>query len=365
MGPSKGPALSRKTALMKGYSLFLLAGALCLASCGGKPSAPIVRPVKVIEITADLRAEKTFPGYVEAEEYAFVNFRVGGMLEALNVDQGQNVRRGQLIARLDPRDFQLRVASTKASFDQASSQLERYKILYAREAISRQEYEMAQATYENDRATYNQALNDLSYTRLTAPFDGNVEAKYVENFQQVAPGQRIVKLTNPDKLQFRFTLPENDLAEVGDSTRWGVAFDAAPDRYYAARIDKQVASSVGGGGVPVVLVITDPAFDARKLNVMPGYACDVRMETPGAKSGAVIVPLPAIYADPQTGAASVWKVAADSTVHLAPVTAGEILGNEGIFILSGLHEGDRVVTAGVTLLSEGEKVKILTENPSR
>ncbi len=329
-------------------------------SCKKKTVKNIIRPVKTIEISNNTLLGKTFPGYVEAEEYAYVNFRVGGMLQILNVEEGQNVKKGDLIASLDKRDYQLKVSSMLASFQQSTSQLERYKRLYDKDAISKQEYEMTQALNENNKAAYNKSVNDLKYTELNAPFNGNIEKKYVENHQQVNAGEKIVKLTNPEKLQFRFTLPENNIQLIKDSITCSIAMDIDRNTYYNAKIVEVVSASLGGSGIPVILKIKDASFNAKKLRILPGYACYVKIEADHRKHKEIAIPLSCIYLDPKTKETVVWKVnTQQSIVNKVPIKTGELTGDKSIIVLSGLQPGDRIVSAGVNMLEEGEKIKII------
>ncbi len=344
------------------YLLLFFCTFLVLISCKKSTPEKIIRPVKTMTIGANTLQGKTFPGYAEAEEYAYVNFRVGGMLQVLNADEGQDIKKGQLIASLDAKDYQLQVASTKAAYQQTASQLERYKNLYTRNAISKQEYEMTQALYENTQAAYNKASNDLQYTRLIAPFNGYVEKKYVENFQQVAAGERIIKLVNPNRLQFRFILPENNILLIKDSIQYSIAMDIDPEHFYQATVKEIVSASVGGSGIPVILKINDPSFDAKKMKVMPGYACFVKIKSTAVSNLDISIPLSCIYNDPDSKRSFVWKVDSQtSTVHLSPVQTGDMSAAQNIIILSGLQEGDIIVTAGVSMLAEGETVKIIQE----
>ncbi len=341
--------------------IFLLI-TLFLGACKKKDPETFIRPVKVVKAGSSLLMNKSFPGQAEAVEYSYVNFRVGGMLIQLNVEEGQNVKAGQVIAAIDPRDYNLQVSSTKASYSQAQSQVERYKNLYSRNAISKQEYEISQAQYENAKAAYNKALNDLKDTRLIAPFSGNIEKKYVENHQEVRAGDRIVKLINPKNLQFRVTIPENNIKYLRDSIQYSIELDINKGVFYNAKIKDIISSSVEGAGIPILLTINDPNFDTSKIQIMPGYTCNVKIETTGSgKSQTISIPLSAVYLDPKSQQKSVWIVdEVNSTVHLKPVEAGELSGSDQIIIQSGLTPDDVVVTAGVTMLKENEKVKILS-----
>ncbi len=339
---------------------WIVGGILLFCSCKESVRERIIRPVKTMEVGGNTITGKIFPGYAEAEEYAYLTFHVGGMLQQFNVEEGQNLKAGQLIGSLDPREYNLKVSATKARFLQSQSQLERYQRLYEKNAVSKQEYEMTMAEYESNKSAYNQALSDLKDTRLLAPFSGNIEKKYVENHQEVRAGERIVKLNNPAKIQFRFILPEINTSLDREKLKCSVELDVNKGVFYQAVVKEIVSSSVEGSGIPVIVRIDDPAYNAQSIKVLPGYSCNVRVEWDDShERGGISIPLSCIYLDPQTKKTAVWKVdPGTSTVHLIPVETGNMTGEKDILILSGLQKGDVIVTAGVTMLSEGEHVKI-------
>ncbi len=349
---------------MKNVLFLILIGGLFifLLSCQEKSHDKIIRPVKTMKVGKSTWEGKIFPGYAEAEEYAYLTFRVGGMLLHFDLQEGQDLKAGELVGSIDPHDYNLKLASTKANFLQARSQAERYQRLYGKNAVSKQEYEIAQATYENTKSVYKQALDDVSYTRLIAPFSGNVEKKYVENHQQVAAGEKIIKLNNPLKIQFRFIIPETNARYLHKNAECSVELDVEKGVFYKAKVKEVISSSVGGSGVPVIVAIDDKNYDPAKVKVMPGYACNVRIDSKTDANGhaLITIPLICIYTDPESGKRYVWKVdESQLVVHKVLVETGELSGEKDIIILSGLQEGDRIVTAGVTMLSEGEHVKII------
>lgn len=346
---------------MKNKYFFLIIIFLCTLSCKEKPKKNTVRPVETMVVGETTQLEKIFSGIVEAEQYSYLGFRVNGMLQSLNVQEGQNVKAGQVIAELDPRDYNLKVSAAKAAYEQSKAQMERYKRLFSKGAVSKQDYEISKAGYENDYAVYNQAVNNRNDTRLLAPFSGNIEKKYAENHQEVSAGQRIVKLSNPHKIQYRIILPETVLKLDPEKLECHIELDIERGKWYHAKIKEMVSSSVQGSGIPVILVIDDTSFNASKTKVLPGFTCRVSIATSSEQSSqTLVIPLTSVYSDPKTGKTSVWKVnISTSTVSLEPVQIGNPSGESDIQIVSGLEKGDVIVTAGINLLSDGEKVKLL------
>ena len=141
--------------------LFALTVTLIVTSCGQKKGEdiPLVRPVKTATVSSQSVILKDFSGMVEAVEYVKLAFRVSGQIIDLPVVEGQRVRKGQLIAAIDPRDISLQYAADKAAYETAAAQVERNKRLLGRQAISLQEYEISVANYQKAKSAYELSTN--------------------------------------------------------------------------------------------------------------------------------------------------------------------------------------------------------------
>ncbi len=170
---------------------FVLAAAILLAGCGQKKetTTTTARPVKTTIVESRSIIRKDFSGIVEAVEYVKLAFRVNGQIIQLPVIEGQKVKKGQLIAAIDPRDIALQYAATKSAYETASAQVERNKRLLSRQAISVQEYEISLANFQKAKSEYELSANNMRDTKLTAPFDGSIEKRLVENYQRVNSGE--------------------------------------------------------------------------------------------------------------------------------------------------------------------------------
>ena len=189
---------------------FVLAAAILLAGCGQKKetTTTTARPVKTTIVESRSIIRKDFSGIVEAVEYVKLAFRVNGQIIQLPVIEGQKVKKGQLIAAIDPRDIALQYAATKSAYETASAQVERNKRLLSRQAISVQEYEISLANFQKAKSEYELSANNMRDTKLTAPFDGSIEKRLVENYQRVNSGEGIVQLVNTHNLRIKFTIPD-------------------------------------------------------------------------------------------------------------------------------------------------------------
>ncbi|MEG0163335.1 MAG: efflux RND transporter periplasmic adaptor subunit, partial [Mucinivorans sp.] len=269
-----------------------------MVSCWDKPTPrSFTRPVKLTTVASLSSYDKDFVGVVSAEQYTEVAFQVGGLITKTYINEGSFVKKGQILAQIDPADIELQKSSDYAQFQTTKSILERTERLLAKQAISVQDVEIAKSNFLKAKSQYEYSCNQLSYTRLRAPFAGNIERKYVENYQKVNPGQAIYKIINPDVLEVNFTLPESDVDMVALRNSYFVEFDNFRGELFEARIKEVVDASVDGAGIPVTLAITDKRFKPDKYNIKAGFACRVRVviDNPNVRTCHTTVPLSAIF----------------------------------------------------------------------
>lgn len=332
------------------------------AGCKGKKETyqDTVRPVRVVNVESLGAINKVYTGIVEAEEYSNLAFKLSGPLVAMNVDEGQKVKKGQVIAAVDPLEYKLQYEANKAAYLTAKSQLERNKRLLSMQAISKQEYEIAEANYIKGKSAYEASANTLEDTKLKAPFDGFVEKKFVENYQKVMPGESIIKLVNPDKLAVGFTLPETSVDLTRTPMTVTVEFDTYKGIWFKARVKEFIDASPDGTGIPVKLVIDDSRFSRDIHNIYPGFSCKVNLKIETMEENSYIVPMSALFKNPTTNKTSVWVYNPKTeTVHGKTVEIGQLFGSDKIMVQKGLTNDDVIVVAGVNYITEGQKVKLL------
>lgn len=348
------------------HLLILIPAALALLS-GCKQPAPEEtgpRPVKLTEAVALGEVEKSFSGVVSPDQFSDLAFKMSGPLISLNVVEGQKVRTGQVVAEIDPQDFKWEFEAKKASFQTAQAQLQRAEKLLAKQAISQQEYETTQASFSNAKSAFEYAQSTLSQTQLRAPFDGFIQKKYVENYQKVQPGQAVVCLINPSKLQVQYTMPETNLEYFSQPHSLFVEFDNYRGRLFKARVKEYVEASPDGSGVPVFLYIEDADFKPETYKVAVGFSCRIvlHIETNSFNQGAVRIPLSSIVASESSTDKYVFVYnAGKQQVERRTITEASLVGRDGAIIIEGLKAGEQIVTAGATRLTDGQTVKVLTD----
>ena len=344
--------------------LSLSAFTLIFSGCSKTQSTEnIVRPVKVDTVYIRNEITRDYSGVVNAVNYVKMTFRVSGQIIKLNVVEGQKVKKGEVIAQIDPREINLQLEAAKADYETSKAQLERNQRLLQHQAVSKQEYEIAQSQYQQSKSNYEAQQNNIYDTYLRAPFDGSIVKLDVENYQRVMAGVTIGTLVNSHNLEVYFTVPDNTLSLIEKGhNKFTVEFEVYKGIKFDAVLKEYVEMSPDGSGIPVFLTITDPRFKIDEYDIKPGFSCNVTMKVQidNKDSEFPYVPLTAILGSPDTNSKNVWVYnPSTSTVNLTPVTTGSLLDENNILITNGLKKGDIVVTAGVTQITNGEKVKVL------
>lgn len=311
----------------------------------------------------------SYSGQIRAGETADLGFEVPGRIVEFLVIEGQEVTRGDLLARLDPANFQSSLNQVQAKFEQAETTYERYKEIVEQGAVSRQDLDVRKRNFEVARADLATAQKALDDTHLIAPFSGNIGRTLVDNFVNVQAKEPVLVLQDTSKLEVVITVPEQDWSradpnltneERSDLIRPMVSLSTFPDRLFPARISE-------------LATVADPVtrtFEVRaRLNnppdvtIMPGMTANVSITVAegGTSAGAdtaVAVPASAVVGDEQ-GNSTVWKVDPDTmSVSRVQIQLGDLTGAD-VRVLSGLNAGDRIATSGVHNLREGMQVSEL------
>ncbi len=337
---------------------------LLLYSCWQSEQAvEIVRPVKLTTIEPLGQYQREYLGVVSAAQESPLAFRVSGLVSEVYVTDGSTIKKGQLLCQLDGDDLRLKLSSARSNYLTTKSILERSERLLEREAISVQDYEIAKANYTQAKSAYGFAENQLSYTRLYAPFSGSVLAKYVDQFQRVSAGETVLKIIKPENLEVKFTLPQNELSlpVIG---QFFVEFEHLPNREFSASVAQVVEASVGGAGIPVSLTITDPEFDAFKDGVRAGFPSRVKVVVDAQEYVDLFsVPLSAVFrTDELSQSDSIWIYdPSNEVVRSRAITIKDIFDTSSYIIEGDLKEGEKVVSSGVHQITDGQRVKVLEQ----
>lgn len=322
------------------------------------PETKLVRIFTVED--KSLQNNRVFPGIVEAKKYAVLSFKVPGSLSELTSNAGMEFTKGQLLAKLDDKDFLVNLEQAKASYDLAESELKRMKELSSKGLVAKSRLDQVSANFKTAKANLTARENELDYSQIRAPFNLSVASIHVENFEQISPTQPILTVHDVSSYNISIQVPQNLMANVKDDVddyQPEVSFSAKPNLIYKAKLSEWVTNTDSASDTYKVLFSIDTP---EELNILPGMTAKVKIDlnqVMGTESSSILVPLSAVFSSTSENSSNgaVWVVADDSTLVKREVKLGRISGQE-IQILSGLSNGEKVVTAGVERLTAGLKV---------
>ena len=339
----------------------VLGGITILAGC--EQPAPsvqeeVARPAQIVTIGAtELGSGLRFPGRVRAVKRAELAFDVAGKLVEFPVTEGQTLKAGALIAALDAEQFQLRLAAARAEYDKARTDYERVeKVWQGAKAVARAEVDQKRTAMEVARSRYAAARKEFEDTRLTAPFDGIVARRYVENFQAVQAKEPVASLQDLAELEVVIHVPERIVQGAPRRVAGEVAFEGIPGRRFPVTLKSFASTSDPQTQTyEVVLSLTRP----QGVTILPGMAAEVFPSvSAGESEQALHVPMSAVFAGPG-GDSRVWVVDPEtSRVSQRPIQIGEVTA-DGAVVTGGLAPGERIVTAGVNHLRDAMLVRPL------
>lgn len=332
-----------------------------------KQKKEIAKPVKTMTIgTAEKRILREFPGKVEAGKNVELSFQVSGKIIEFPVMKGQAIKQNDLIARIDPIDFQLKVNEATANLNEAKFAFERAGRLLEKDFVSQAEYDQEKARYEIAEANLKLTEQNLEYTYLYAPFDGKIADTYPDTFQFINAKEPVALLHDISYADIAIDVPESIMIQIQniDVLKKEAVFEAAPEISYPVTYKKH-SSEADPSTQTYRVYLTLPA--PKGLSVLPGMTATVKVNfaRKDAKKdeGFYLIPSSAVFAD-EKDKQFVWKIdPKTSRIHATPVTTRN-LSNHRIRIDSGLAPGDQIVTAGVHFLREGQLVRSLEENTS-
>ncbi|MBP3980811.1 efflux RND transporter periplasmic adaptor subunit [Acidovorax sp. JG5] len=347
--------------------MFLVASAALLAACS-RPAPPEepVRSVKLLTVgVGALQTSLEYAGEVRARVESRLGFRVAGKIVQRQAELGQRVRAGQVLAQLDPRDYQLATDAARAQLaaattqrDLAAADFKRYQTLKDQNFISGAELERRDATLKAAQAALDQARAQLSsqgnqtaYTTLVADVAGVVTGIEAEPGQVVAAGTPVVRIAQDGARDVVFVVPEDKVAQI------------QPGQEVVARVWSGGAQLAGR--VREVAASADAATRTYQVKValegseVPALGATVYV-TPKALShaGVAAIKLPTSALRQEGQATAVWVYdPATSTVKSQVVQIATADGNDAV-VASGLAPGMQVVATGVHVLSPGQKVMV-------
>ncbi len=341
-----------------------------------KPPPPAIPVVAVKAKKSDLNLYIDGLGSVTPLNTVTVRTRVDGELTEVLYREGQIVSRGDLLARIDPRPFEVQLTQAEgqmardaAQLQNARIDLERFRTLWSQDSIAKQQLDTQEAlvrqlegTIQNDRGQIDSAKLNLLYSRITAPISGRTGLRLVDpgNIVHATDPNGLVVITQLQPITVIFSVPEDNLPQVlarlkTDAHLPVEAYDRQMRQKLAVgsllTVDNQIDPSTG-------TVRVKAAFPNEKSELFPSQFVNARLHV-DTRRGVIVIPAPAIQRGPQ--GAFVYVVRPDRTVAVRPVTVGDIQEGEAS-IKTGLQPGELAVVDGADRLREGSRVELRTQS---
>jgi len=354
------------------HLLLLSAGALALAACSEPQATPApqaeVRPVRAQAVSYGETAQRfALAGTVEARIESPLAFRTAGKIVARQVNVGDTVTPGTVLARLDDEDHRLQLRTTRAQLDSARADLAKAKADFERYERLRSSQVFTQATYDQRRAAAEMARaraeqmagqlrmmeNQLAYTTLAADARGVVTQVKAEVGQVVQSGQAIVQVARLDELEVAVAVPEHRLADLKNATTLSVSlWSEGGEQSHAVKLRELAPGADPATRTYVArFTLVEPPAGARL-----GMSATLSVERQAGERVAAL-PLSALFQQGATPA--VWVVDAPSgKLTLTPVTVARYAA-DAVLVSGGVPDGALIVTAGVHKLDAGQRVRLL------
>ena len=358
------------------WPLICLALLLGLQQCGERKEAATEQPIRGLRAyKVAARAEsriRNFPSILQPADVSVLAFEIAGQLKAVDLQVGQKVQLGDVLAEIDPRSLQAQVDQASAGIQQGEAQLanaqgdfQRKEELLKRGVTTQAIYDQsktnllsAQAQLDQARRQFDLANHNLDRSKLLAPFKGTIARVEIKSFAQVAAGQAIVTLYSDDRFETSFLVPAVTFQSLKVGQPVEVKVADLPGTSLKGEISELGSKAEQVSAFPVVV-----RLDNNTPGLNAGMSVEVAVEEPLIGGGnGFLLPLSALVPtdskDLQRAATVFVYDKPTSSVRKRQVTVGGIRGND-LVVTDGLNVDDLVASAGVSYLVDGQKVKLL------
>ena len=368
-----------KSVLGSGQLIRCIAGlallTLVLAACDGEPPTPVVyiRAIKTFTVSEVASGQtRKYSGIVQATNVSALSFQVSGNVKVVNVKAGDHVKKGQILAEIDKKPYELDVqaataqlAKAQAGLAQARAEYGRQRDLFKKGWIAKARLDKSVRAFEsaNSDVAYavsklNLAKRDLKNTVLVAPFDGSISSKLVDAFVEVRTGQKLFEIEAIGALEVAFDVPETTISRMVLGLPVSITFTTPKTCRCKGRITEIGSSAGRANAYPIKASLIDPPS-----NIRSGMTAEISIRLHNERQVAgFFVPLAAIAPAPGKpgghGYVFVFQ-SKTSTVKKTPIRALNVSDN--MVAVEGIKAGDIIAVAGVNYLADKQKVKLVAK----
>ena len=327
-----------------------------LGACSSKSKTDIDRSltVKVDSVISCLKQQSvSYPGKVKASSDINLSFRVSGTLLRTNLDVGSKVKRGQLIAEIDPRDYITQLEATQAEYNRIKGEAERIMALYEKRSVSKNDYEKAKFGLQQITAKLTAHQNAVADTKLIAPYDGFIQKKFFTKDETIGAGTPVYSMINNGKPEVEINIPSSEFYEKDSFESFYCSVDIFPNQSFPLEL-KGITHKANLNQLYTMRF----AFTSGDYKTLPtaGMTATVQINKKTNDCDLVMVPMTALF-NSDGDKPTVWIYNSQTNTISARIIELTGLQRDGNAIVSsGLTLHEQVVVAGVHSLKEGDKV---------
>ncbi|MBO6620682.1 MAG: efflux RND transporter periplasmic adaptor subunit [Balneola sp.] len=333
---------------------------LTLSACGnegnnndenGDDEEIVVIPVEATTVSrGDISAYYSNTATLEAEQEALVVAKVRGIINQVLVEEGDRVKAGQVIARIEDEQYRIEAERAKSNMDRLYNDFKRSKELYDKQAISVEEYQNKQFEYEAQKSAYELAKLNQEYTSIKSPISGVISERLIKKGNMIGTDQNVYRVTDFDPLQAILYVPEHEMAKINKNQPAEIKVDALPGQSFKAHVERISPIVDPTTGTFKVTVVIDEKSDKLK----PGMFGRVKIVY-DTRLSTKMIPKVAVMSEDETQTVFVVR---DSLAYKKIIKTGYVNGSN-IEILEGLEDGEVVVTTGQGSLKDSAKVNVV------
>jgi multidrug efflux system membrane fusion protein len=331
-----------------------------VVACSHKASGTAVAPLHTVRVAAvtDAALDNTLRavGLLTPKDEARLSFKVGGLIESINVEEGQTVKAGQVLAVLKPAEINASLEQARQATAKAQRDLDRGSALLADGVATQEQVQDLTTAFHVASAAQSSAAFNAAHARIVAAVGGVVLRKLAEADELVQPGQTVVVLGGANRGWIvRAGLADRDVVRVrlGDAAR--IEFDAWPGQVFSGRISNIASAADAATGTFSV----EMQLDAGGARFVQGLVAKVALSPRNAASGKVI-PVQALLEANDKEAGVFVLDAGTGVVHRVNIQIGRMSSGQ-IEVLDGLALGAQIVTEGAAFLENGETVRVASK----
>ncbi len=347
----------------KKLGTFLTAAALSIASLSAcsngenndnmndDADSTLVIPVEVMDVSrGTISAYYSNTATLEAVEEANIVSKVRGIIQEINVEEGDEVRAGQVIAKIEDDQYRIEAERAKATLDRMYNDFQRNKELFDKQLISAEVYENSRFEYEAQKSAYELAQLNYQHTSIKSPISGVISERMVKKGNMIGIDQQVFRVTDFDPIQAILYVPEHERSKIKKGQRAELLADAIPGTLFTGKIERISPTIDPATGTFKVTIYMDKNQDYLR----PGMFGRVKIVY-DTRENTKMIPKAAIISEDETQSVFVIK---DSLAFRKTIRTGYINGTN-IEVIDGLEDGEIVVTTGQGSLTDSTKVNIV------